>query len=378
MIFLKVPNLPETLSYDVEGIYNFASPIPEIHGGYHLDSINKVWLPAKDGDSQGGELYLADSVPDGVTGELPTVNLADLRREITEAEALRKTGEGIEGYILCIHLKHDRDRHMRAVEEASGKSWASEPSIEFNIGSGLPSGTVFDEGWVGADSGVPRHWLEGFDAELFEVLTLDENDELIDLRNSDDIDVYDISYRTARPLPAGGYKFRNRIQVPEWKACNYMPALEEAPLIGINVTAPADTKLEAFFDPATTGEQSFGAGNGNGLLVVGSSYSAESNEVAINRIEWSSSKVEMQLTPHNPLAGHHIDFIALDSSVSLRLDFNDAAVVTETDGSQALSWGVCEQPWEDGDKLMIRISESGDNLTGTTNDAECAATTTAP
>ena len=39
-----------------------------------------------------------------------------------------------------------------------------------------------------------------------------------------------------------------------------------------------------------------------------------------------------------------------------------------------LSWGVCDQPWQDGDKLMIRISESGADLTGTTNDADCATT----
>ncbi len=83
--------------------------------------------------------------------------------------------------------------------------------------------------------------------------------------------------------------------------------------------------------------------------------------------------MEIQLTPHNLLADHHIDFIALDVTVSLRLDFDDAVEIAD-DGVSALSWGVCEQPWVDGDKLMIRISESGADLTGTTNDEECAAT----
>ena len=109
VIFLEVSDLPGTLSYDAEGIYNFADPIPKKHGGYHLDSINKVWLPAKDGDSQGEGPYLADSVPDDATGELPTVSLADLRREIADAEDLLKSGEGVEGFEQCIHLKHDRD-----------------------------------------------------------------------------------------------------------------------------------------------------------------------------------------------------------------------------------------------------------------------------
>ena len=97
----------------------------------------------------------------------------------------------------------------------------------------------------------------------------------------------------------------------------------------------------------------------------------------IDRLDWSSSKVQIQLTPHNTLPGHHIDFIVLDGTVSLRLDFDDAVEVSEDDGAQALSWGVCDQPWVDGDQLMIRISESGADLAGATNDADCS-TTAAP
>ena len=160
--------------------------------------------------------------------------------------------------------------------------------------------------------------------------------------------------------------------------CNYTPALEEEPIFSVTATAPVNAVLEAFYDPVATGEQALGSGNGNGLLMLGSFYSVESNEVGIKRIDWSSGNVEMQLTPHSLLPDHYIDFIALDGSVSLRLDFDDAMEVTDTDDPQSLSWGVCEQPWEEGDQLMIRISESGIDLTGTTNDAECAATAAAP
>ena len=86
----------------------------------------------------------------------------------------------------------------------------------------------------------------------------------------------------------------------------------------------------------------------------------------------------MILTPHHPLAGHHIDLIALDGTVSLRLDFDEAVEVSADDGTQVLSWSVCEQPWQDRDKLMIRISESGSDLTGATNDADYATTAAAP
>ena len=114
----------------------------------------------------------------------------------------------------------------------------------------------------------------------------------------------------------------------------------------------------------------------NGVL-DSDALTVNGTRTTIGRLDWSSSKVQMQLTPHSTLAGRHIDFIALDGSVSLRLDFDDATVVTADDGTQALSWGVCDQPWEDGDQLMIRISESGAELPGATNDADCS-TTAAP
>ena len=57
----------------------------------------------------------------------------------------------------------------------------------------------------------------------------------------------------------------------------------------------------------------------------------------------------------------------------------DVAIdVVDDDEVATLSWGVCEQPWEEGDQLMIRISESEAALTGAINDAECAATVAAP
>ena len=102
------------------------------------------------------------------------------------------------------------------------------------------------------------------------------------------------------------------------------------------------------------------------------------SEIQLSRLDWSSGNVEMQLTPHNPLPDHHIDFIALDGTVSLRLDFDEAVEVSADDGTQVLSWSVCEQPWQDRDKLMIRITESGSDLTGATNDADCATTAAAP
>ena len=47
-----------------------------------------------------------------------------------------------------------------------------------------------------------------------------------------------------------------------------------------------------------------------------------------------------------------MDFIALDGSVPLSLKVADATVDSAND---TLSWTVASQPWNDGDKLMLRI-----------------------
>ena len=65
----------------------------------------------------------------------------------------------------------------------------------------------------------------------------------------------------------------------------------------------------------------------------------------------------MRLSPHTRLANHHADFIAPDGSVSLRLDFDDATE-TGAGANRALRWEVDNQPWSDGDLLMLRVSES--------------------
>ena len=60
--------------------------------------------------------------------------------------------------------------------------------------------------------------------------------------------------------------------------------------------------------------------------------------------------------PHRQLTGYHMDFIAMDGSVGLSLDFDDATATTTEDGSNALSWSVTDSPWANGDLLMLRIS----------------------
>ncbi|MDE2715964.1 MAG: hypothetical protein OXI33_02975, partial [Chloroflexota bacterium] len=71
-------------------------------------------------------------------------------------------------------------------------------------------------------------------------------------------------------------------------------------------------------------------------------------------IEWASGTVKVKVSPHTGLTGQTVDFIELDGSVSLSLLVDDATIDA---ANNTLSWTVSEQPWHDGDKLMVRIRE---------------------
>ena len=131
-------------------------------------------------------------------------------------------------------------------------------------------------------------------------------------------------YATQRPLQGGAYRLVPHHYWAQWEPCNRNLPLYDWPRWEVAATAP------------------------NGA------------SVAIERIEWSpnTNKVALKLSNQSAkLAGHHIDFIELDASVSLRLDIDDAET-TSTGYGQTLSWEVCRQPWHSGDLLMLRISES--------------------
>ena len=62
----------------------------------------------------------------------------------------------------------------------------------------------------------------------------------------------------------------------------------------------------------------------------------------------------LSLDPYASLDGYTLDFIALDGSVSLSLRVEDATIDSVTG---TYSWPVADQPWANGDKLMLRIRE---------------------
>ena len=120
----------------------------------------------------------------------------------------------------------------------------------------------------------------------------------------------------------------------------------------LTVNAPEGTLHEAFFDPVSVGT-SVKADGSNGVLKP-TSFTVGGTATELTSLEWSSNQVVLTLGTHVSLSGYVLEMIALDGSVSLSL-FADSGTADRTAGTY--SWPMTSQPWEDGDKLMLRIRE---------------------
>ena len=183
-----------------------------------------------------------------------------------------------------------------------------------------------------------RFWVTGPDAEQFQT-SLDDDD-------TDPASGYDTIIVTARPLREGTYTFHHHWQHYSEIPCNVPDDIPSE--WTVTVTAPSGTVHEAFFDPVAVGA-AVGADGANGVLEP-AAFTVGGASATITSLKWESGVVTMELNPSASLAGHAVDFIALDGSVALTLSF-DAA--TQSGGS--LTWSVAAQPWNAGDLLMLRV-----------------------
>ena len=327
------------------------------YSGYSIDSErNRVWLPsasASSGASGASEarFLLGDKPEDlesygasgasGASGFATDISLAGLKARIKAVADLVKAGEGIDGYEECLRRKYDWERIPY---------WPH--SIEFPMTSGLTTGSVIVSSSASAKGLYEIFFFKGADNNLFEIEIKDSDD--------DPVNGYERIAKTKRPLPQGAYEVDYYDMPGIFAQCNFIPD-NPASYWTINATAPDGVLHEAFFDPA-----SFGIGVGASIsgdkvgVIKPTEFKHNGANVAIEQIEWSpnTNKVALKLSNQSvSLSGHHIDFIELDASVSLRLDFDDAES-TATGYGQTLSWEVCRQPWHPGDQLMIRIAKS--------------------
>ena len=170
---------------------------------------------------------------------------------------------------------------------------------------------------------------------------------------------YTIGEATARPLPAGTYQYKSTLQKYYEFPCNFIRGYHT--IENVVVTAPDGVLHELFFDPVIMGS-GVAADSTNGVLKPTSFTGSDGTSATIEGISYESTStgseqagtVKVEVDPPAALMGQIVDVIELDGSVSLSLDVADATVDAAND---TLSWSVSSQPWEDGDKLMVRISE---------------------
>ena len=347
----------------------------EHRNGYAITSgFAKKWLPAAETDGasgasgSGGQLFLTDEPPagssDGASGasvKAPTMALAELKTRIAAMEALSNAGDSSAEYRQCLIAKYWWEQHVQ-------RNNFVDQSYDYDYESGLPAGRKVYEDWRTQDTRLhfaenpkdphPEYWLEGRDKDLFYV----EHPGVVFAK---------------RPLPEGEYKMYYQVRAPKFIICDAYPDANRTTYeYVIHVKPPKGTVHEAFFDPAAIGD-AVGADGAKGVLKPSSFTVEGTGSVSVERIEWESDSVELELAPHERMAGHHIDFIALDGTVALRLDFDDA-VETGEGADRALSWKVCEQPWTRGDLLMLRISASPADLSGVYDASSCVAPTATP
>ena len=329
-----------------------SGPYPSLH--YTIDTMNRVWLPAKDPPAAEGESSTSDdSAPLFFTGDPSeatpsTMSLGDLRSEITAVDALIAAGDGTEEYRECLG-KMWRYEHVR-----QGERRRFPPESVHQLASGTPAGTVVHL-YSGSDYGprYSRKLIQGVDKDLFRAVRVDDDDR--------PDNGYRIGDAIARPLPAGMYQYKSYYQDYAFIPCNFVP-YNWYRIRYVTVTAPAGVLHELFFDPVTVGS-GIAADATNGVLKPVAFTDANGASATIEGISYESPStgsgqagtVEIEVDPHAALTGQIVDIIELDGTVSLSLDDADATV---DDANDTLSWSVSSQPWEDGDKLMVRIRMS--------------------
>ncbi len=117
-----------------------------------------------------------------------------------------------------------------------------------------------------------------------------------------------------------------------------------------------------------------GADGSNGVIKP-VSFTVGGTSMSITGLKWEVDSFVLTLSPHASLSGQRVEFIELDGTVGLSLEGSNAvegpAVGTHT-------WSVASQPWNDGDLLILRISEASPPATPTPDLANAATVTLAP
>ena len=364
-----MPGLPKADRYVLGSIWLSLGAGGDIYS--IRSNFDKKWLPAETGGAvgasatSGSQRFLLDAPPDGdgASGQTgtPMITLAEMKERVGGLEREATAGGGSDAYRDCLYEKYRLAREVGSLVAARG----TYGSIRFDsaIGSGLPAGVLVHTYLDAWQEPKPTAAELNRDGE-FRLIGRDR--AFFALQQPTGV------YETARPLPAGEYKFNPYYINDGYILCEAMPEEhKEFYDVFVTATAPTGTAHEAFFDPVAIGT-AVGADGTNGVLKP-TAFSVGGVSTGLQTLKWESGTLTLGLSSAASLSGHALDFIALDGSVALSLDGGAATVSGGT-----LTWSVADQPWQAGDLLMLRIRTGAATPVGTPTATPTATATATP
>ena len=300
--------------------------------GYTVSSRwNKAWLPAVTSTGQGDSAteFLTDAPPEGSTGGTtgPTITKSALEEKVTQVSNRLAENGGSEDQVKCILNTF----FLESFEAEYGFESVEPHPIDISpIQSGQAAGTRVwsDQNGLLYKTWRERLWLDAAGEAILEVQTGESPPLDIDYDGdgTNEAANYERRLHLARPLPAGTHSFRLKSQGGGSVVCDGF--VHNYPL-ELVVNAPAGVVAESFFDPTVRG-------------------SAIGETTTLGPIKWEAGQIEATLS--RDITGHVLDFISLDGTVEVLLKAADA-----TRNGGTWTWTMPSQPWDDEDKLMVRL-----------------------
>ncbi len=324
---------------------------------YSLDSPgNRLWLPADTRSSASGDGQVFLMAPIGANlhyrgGQtMPdTITLGELKANIAALNAELAGGDGTDSYWWCVLGTYEQKRMDAYFGREGGSQYIKHRSL--SLGSGKAGGTVIhSDGGIGvalSDGMRTKVTLGGEDSEYFVVREGDEFSSPPD--DGSPRMLFVVHVDAARPLAAGEYVFEQNYVPVGLSYCGSTFTSEWT----VTVTPPDGTRHELLFDPVAVGG-AVGADATNGGLVGGSYWDWPGYTGRIESIRWEDGAVRVTVGPHIRLTAEVLDFIGMDGGVTVSFDAADAVSFVEWPNI-VYTWDVASRPWDDGDKLMVRI-----------------------
>lgn len=300
-----------------------------------------------------GRVFVDD--PNGESGPpnaidfVGEMNVAELRWWVSQLHPIETKARNEEDFPAladCLSQTWYSQRFSNAMED---HPWIREVGIL----SGLPAGNrVFGSRLDSPLSEKSVLSSKGQESAFFETEdTLNRHSE------------YVLRVNVKRPMPAGRYELELSYKQ---QMCGITSRHYRKILWNVEVVAPPYVLHEAIFDPGRSANGDYGydyKGTGQYVHKALGKFDPQSftlpkngRKISVERLVWNEDTIEFEVQPHAELDIYDLGIIGLDGKTLLTLPFGSASL--RDDGEKRYYvWDYCDQPWSDGDKLMVRIRD---------------------